>query len=273
MGSELMIGAALAVVMTIGAWALAASRDRLVDMPIGAGLFRGALVAVAVGILSGLILPFALSLGFPVDVGLGGYLVIGLAIFAIPTALGFFWVGVFLMPVGLLFTRRDRWPTVGTWLASTGIAIVIIVGYGVYQAARAAIDAPATATGTASFDIVGPKTARATGSGDATCTLFDDGTFRVDAGRGFTRTQPILSADGRDVTIQMVWPPDADASLSISIGDRASDVGQDGVMTIRDGSTSAAGTMIVEGILPADGPEPDPSDPWSGSVSWECPLR
>jgi hypothetical protein len=270
--ADLPIWVAIGLTLTAGAWFVAAWRDRLAGMPIGAGLLRGLLVAVVIGVLGGLYLPFALHLGFPVDVGLGGFLLIGLLIFGIPTALGFYWVGVSLMPLGLLFTRRSAWPTVGTWVATVLVALLGVVGYAGYQSVKAAIDAPAEVAGTVSFDISGRVLPRATGSGEATCTLFDNGTFRVDAGLGFTRTQPIVAADGREVTIQMVWPAERDPSLAISIGDRVSQIGQDGQMTIRDGSTPRAGALIVEGILPMIGPEPDPSDPWSGSVSWECPL-
>jgi hypothetical protein len=197
---------------------------------------------------------------------------IGLLVFGIPTAAVFFCVGAFVMPLGLLFTCRRAWPTVGTWVATLIIVVLSWVGYVGYQGGRAAMDAPSTVKGTVTFDISGVATARAMGSGEATCTLFDDGMFRVDAGRGFATAAPIVSADGREVTIQMVWRDEGGVFLAISIGDRASGIGQNGSLTLGQTSTPSNGTVIVRGILPADGPEPDPADPWSGTVSWACPL-
>jgi hypothetical protein len=179
------------------------------------------------------------------------------------------------MPLGLLFTRRPAWPTVGTWVATVLVALLGVVGYAGYQGVRAAIDAPAVVTGAATFDISGRVLPRATGSGAATCRLFDDGIFRVDVGIGFSEVEPIVTADGRKVKIQLIWPAEGDPSLAISIGDRVSQMGQDGVMTIRQGSTPSTGTMDVDGILPSSSSgdaSSDPTDPWSGFVSWECPL-
>jgi hypothetical protein len=136
-----------AVVLTVGAWVAAARLGRLTDMPVRPGLRNGATIALLIGLIVVAVVTLYMNgrefLGGPI--GLVDAFTLGLLV-GVPVAVGFFWLGALLMPLGLLVRLGRRWTTAGVWIAVPLAAVLIYAAYVGYQTATGADQAPNSPT-------------------------------------------------------------------------------------------------------------------------------
>lgn len=114
------------LVLMVVLWGFVRRMPRAADLQIRTGVRHGLAVgAVIIGSLG--VLGAASQTGrtfVNTTLDFGGALLLGLVVGAI-LAIVYVWLGLLLMPVGILLGAGRRWVSVGTWLAVVPAAFVI----------------------------------------------------------------------------------------------------------------------------------------------------
>jgi hypothetical protein len=274
---QALVAAGLAA--TVLLWLAAAARHRVAWLAVRDGLRNGVLVALVLGASVALLLT-VMTAGRPLlfegNVTLAGALALG-SLAGLSLAIGFLWLGLALMPIGLILRAGDGWPRYGTWIAVPVIVASFGLALGAFNAARQEGLQPALSAGTVQLELSGEGLGTVALTATADCQLQPNGALTVEAGTSITAAPP-TTADGRPVTVQMSMAADgSNLALALTVGRLATYSGngwQPGPDTtvLSGGWTPAAGQLTLTGIVPLDvnRAAPDPVERWSGSLSWTC---
>lgn len=269
----LIVGLALTVLLL----ALVARTQPAKRPLLRRGIARATLVSILVGLVIGVVVTFTFTGREFLDstVEFPGALLLGLVL-ATTAAGAFLWLATLLLAVGLWWRGGSGWASYGALIAVPMVAAAVIFGYSILQLLQADAESPTVRVGSASLVLEGGRLGRATASGSATCILWPEGSFGLEA--GFDPQQHFVTADGRSASVQLGLATDGAVELlAMSVGEVGATPGkgwQPGPETTRPspGSTAAAGEVALSGIVPLTGSgEPDPDERWQGSLTWDCP--
>lgn len=264
MGFDLRLGLlVLGAVVTVVLWAAAFAMRRVDREVTIRGLRNGLLVAL------GLFLVTAILVTMLFDISLG--ILVGAVI-----ALGYFWVGAMLIPLGLLFRARPDWTKLGAWVAVPIIVMSAGFGYAAYRAVQEEGAPPTSTNGTVTLSLSGAQLGTVDASGAATCQFDSSGALRLQAGAGIGGSA-LNATDGRPVTIQYAMDANgANRSIQLGVSGVKAVPGQGWdpspqTIALSPTSTAHAGQVTLSGVVPLDANgEPDPTEVWSGVFSWTC---
>jgi hypothetical protein len=234
---------------------------------------RGATYAlIAALIIGGIVAAYVTTLvngseGIFGTIRLGQALTLGVIAGA---ALGFAYasLNVLILVVGLWFRPSPSW-AIGAALATP--VIVAAVGFGItaYNAYQYQAQQPQVEAGTMNVELTGKRLEPVVAVGSADCQFLADGGFHMDA--------DLTAADGRLVSVQLGLAADGEVQvLAIGVGPsfaypgRGWDIGPDTTRLV-NGWNHTGGQMEMTDLVPlgADG-EPDPTERWSGSLTFGC---
>ena len=120
----LILGAALAA--TVVLWLIAAARGRVRPVEVLPGALNGLLIALALGGATALVTYMIVS-------GLSEAVLIAMPTGFVVGAV-FLWIGLALMPIGLLFGGGRDWARYGTWVAVVILIVSLGLGWTAYTA-------------------------------------------------------------------------------------------------------------------------------------------
>jgi hypothetical protein len=273
-----LIGLVVGLGLTMGAWLLAARTGRLQRAVTLHGLRNGLLAALVLGLGVTTLITltmFGRPFLFGGELSLGGALMLGL-LAGTALAVGFFYVGATLLPIGLLLGGGARWASVGSWVLAPVVAVGLYAGYLFSGNLLADIEAPEQRRGTIDLELNGEQLGRVQASGAAHCLLPDDGSLSVDAGLDGELT----STTGDEVWVQLTLDVELDASVVINVAHWSAAPGKGwepnpDTLSVAEGSRREWGQLELRDLVPlnpATG-EPDPTERWSGLLSWDCLPR
>ena len=193
----------------------------------------------------------------------GAGLIVGAAV-----GLGFFWLNMVILSIGMWFKPANSWPLGEAFATPVVIAAVGFgaIAFNTYQYQQAQ---PRAVPGTAQIVIDGQTLGHASAAGSANCQLLVDGGLSLDA--------TITADDGRQVDIQLGIPSSGDSpNMAIVVGNVQAFPGKgwDPASTTHLAPVwnRASGQLTFDGLVPLDvNAEPDPTERWSGNLSWTCP--
>lgn len=181
---------------------------------------------------------------------------------------GFFWLNLVILAIGLWFKASGGW-AVGALAATPVVIAAVGFGFTAFNSYQYEEAQPQEVSGTVALEMDGERLGLVSASGAASCML------QVDGGLGVSAN--VLTSDGRQTDIQMGVAASGEVlSVAISVDQSQAFPGkgwEPGPTTTRlvDGWSRAGGQLILVGLVPLDGDgEPDPTERWSGSLSWTC---
>jgi len=264
MGFDLRLGLlVLGAVVTVVLWAAAFAMRRVDREVTIRGLRNGLLVALVLFVVTATLV----TLMFDISLGI----LVGAVI-----ALGYFWVGAMLIPLGLLFRARPDWTKLGAWVAVPIIVMSAGFGYAAYRAVQEEGAPPTRTNGTVTLSLSGAQLGTVDASGAATCQFDSSGALRLQAGAGIGGSA-LNATDGRPVTIQYAMDANgANRSIQVGVGSVKAVPGKGWdpspqTIALSPSSTAHAGQVTLSGVVPLDASgDPDPTEVWSGVFSWTC---
>ena len=253
----------LAAVVTAVLWA-AAFAMRRVDRDVTIrGLRNGLLVALVLFLITAILVTMLFDLSLAILIGA-------------LIALGYFWVGAMLIPLGLLFRARPDWTKLGAWVAVPIIVMSAGFGYAAYRAVQEEGAPPRSTNGTVTLALSGPRLGTVNASGTATCQFDNTGALRLQAGAGIGGSA-LNATDGRPVTIQYAMDANgANRSIQLNVGGIQAVPGKGWdpspqTIALSPTSTAHAGQVTLNNVVPLDqAGKPDANEVWSGIFSWSC---
>jgi hypothetical protein len=269
----LVLGAIAAMVL----WASAVMLGRTKEMPIGRGLVNGLIVSVVIFVATVAIVTFLYNGRGSTEISfdLGGAFALGLAVGS-TLAVGFFALGVALMPLGLLFRLGERWPSFGTWIAVPIVFASAGLAVGAFNAGRHEQAQPTSVQGSMSIEISGQQLGSTTAGGPAVCQESQDGSFTVTAGMA-PAGGALTASNGQPAGITLSVDG-AGSILVVQIGvgtwqafpGRGWEPGPN-TTALAAGWTRQAGRMTLSNLVPLNPQSvPDPTERWNGTLSWTC---
>lgn len=195
----------------------------------------------------------------------------------VPVGVGYLWLGLAVMAVGLMAGAGRSWATRGAWLATPVFAIVVVsaAGFAFAMAQRGSDPTVITRPGQLELTLQRGATAPVTAAGPTECRASTTGSFTLHAGDG--GIPPLASGSGSLATVQLSIVDDEVAVLVVSFDQlfaspaRAAD-GPPPAVSLAPGWTRAAGQLSFSGLLPLDPDDglPIEDQPWRGTIGWTC---
>jgi hypothetical protein len=245
---------ALAVAVTAVLWVAALALHRVDARVAARGLRNGALVALALFVLSVVIVTLVFNgrgvFAQPLD--LAGAFQLGVLVGAI-VAIGYLWLGVVLIAIGLIAGSKPAWTTLGAWVAVPIIVVSLGFGYVSYRSVTTEGQRPQS-NGTISIGIANGQREVVDTNGPASCTTDANGTTTIVAG---TDEDPhLISGDGRVVSATVTLRPNGQgAGLDLQVAGLDTTAV---VPTTEVASSPAAGQLLLSGPL------------GTGTLTWTC---
>lgn len=260
----LVMGLAATVVLWVATWVRHPEMRGLAARGIRVALAGAAVVALVMVVLTTL---FFNGRDFFGTIGLGSAFTFGVIVGGLVGA-GFFWLNTVILAIGLWFKATSGW-AVGALAATPVIIAAVGFGFTAYNTYQIQQTQPQTVTGTFALEMDGASLGHVSASGTATCSL------QVDGGLSLNANKP--ASDGRQTDIQLgVSAAGEVRGVAIAIDQSQAFPGkgwQPGADTTQlvAGWSRAQGQMTFRDLVPlAANAEPDPTERWSGSLSWTC---
>jgi hypothetical protein len=181
---------------------------------------------------------------------------------------GFFWLNSVILATGLWFKASGGW-AVGALAATPVVIAAVGFGFTAFNSYQYEEAQPQEVSGTVALEMNGERLGLVSASGAASCMLQVDGGLMVDAS--------VPATDGRQAVIRISVAATGEVrSVSITVDLSQAFPGkgwEPGPTTTRlvDGWSRAGGRVVLTDLVPlAANGEPDPTERWSGSLSWTC---
>jgi hypothetical protein len=260
----LVLGLAATVALWVVTWARHPEMRGLAARGIRMALVGAIVVALVMVVLTTL---FFNGRDFFGTISLGSAFSFGLVVGGFVGA-GFFWLNTVILPIGLWFKATDGW-AVGSVLATPVVVAAVGFGFTAYNAYQYQSQQPQVEAGTMNVELTGQRLGRVVAVSAADCQFLPDGGFHMDAN--------LTALDGRSVSVQMGLAADGEISVvAVRVGDsfagpgKGWDIGPDTTRLV-NGWSHTGGQMELTDLVPLGGDgEPDPTERWSGSLSFGC---
>lgn len=235
---------------------------------------RGASIALVAAIVVALVMVVVTTLFFNGrdffgTISLGSALSFGLIVGGFVGA-SFFWLNTVILAIGLWFKATGGW-AVGALAATPVVIAAVGFGFTAYNTYQYQQEQPQNVSGTFALEMDGARLGHISASGAATCSLQVDGGLVVNA------NEP--ARDGRQTDIQLSVAASGEVRAVALTVDQSQafpgkgwEPGADTTQLVA-GWSRAQGQMTFRDLVPlAANAEPDPTERWSGSLSWTCAV-